>query len=528
MATCVQTIEGGSVTPIANNYTGEVSLDASANRVFSFSLETSLTVYVKLTFNASTTPLKNVSVTLLNASKGIITTTTFKETSGFQTTLQRGEYYICLRTLIGSYALTLNMSTLIYRSDITIPMVAASGTQSSFSLKVVKPRVKCTQPMKFEIIEGSLPPGLTFNEAGLVSGTVPVIDTLGLLKIPSANLMVPLENETLALSLQWYFTVKVSLLSDPSRFDTKRFCLQLYNNNSLSIHEHTSGEAHTEYHYERETVHVHRETTLCDPGGSTPIIQTRLVDFVKAYTLPDNVDPRVLSALNVPVPYDVTTLGTNSQDRAKNWASDGAITSDVLTVDALAQNMIDFMGADFFKGDNDDNSYESIDVPFVSESDAFVVPFVAVDEFDVKTYVTKNLERVWSQGVDRDFINRWVVGDATLTCELRPLDAYGQTVGDFTTDGDEQLDAQPDNDTAVMDDAPLLPLDEYGNEVPLDLTKVGIASQTLVLIGGQYTDEVDPTFIFEKSFSDMINSLDELFLNSFEGLTSYATLSEVT
>lgn len=526
MATCVQTIDSGSVTAIGNNYAAEVSLNASANRVFSFALETSLTVYVKLTFKTSTTPLKNVSVTLLNANKDIITTTTFKETSGFQTTLQRGEYYICLRTLIGSYTLTLEMSTLIYRSDIKIPMIATSGTRSSFSLKVVKPKVKCTQPMKFEIIEGSLPPGLTFNEAGLVSGTVPVIDTLSLLKIPSANLMVPLENETLALSLQWYFTVKVSLLSNPSRFDTKRFCLQLYNNNSLSIHEHTSGEARTEYHYERETVHVHRETTLCDPGGSTPIIQTRLVDFVKAYTLPDNVDSRVLSALNTPVPYDVTALGTNSQDRAKNWASDGAINGDALKVDALAQNMIDFMGADFFKDDTAD-SYETVDVPFTSESDAFVVPFVAADEFDVKTYVTKNLERVWAQGVDHDLINRWMVGDATLTCELRPLDAYGQTVGDFTTDGEEQLDEQTD-DAEVMDDAPLLPLDEYGNEVALDLTKVGIASQTLVLISGQYTDEVDPMFIFEKSFSDMINSLDELFLNSFEGLTSYATLSEVT
>ena len=522
MATCVQTIESGSVTAIANNYTGEVSLDASANRVFSFVLETSLTVYVKLTFNASTTPLKNVSVALLNANRGIITTTTFKETSGFQTTLQRGEYYICLRTLIGSYALTLNMSTLIYRNDITIPMVAATGTRSSFNLKVLKPRVKCTQPMKFEIIEGSLPPGLTFNEAGLISGTIPVIDTLNLIKIPSANLMVPLDNETLALSLQWFFTVKVSLLSDPSRFDTKRFCLQLYNNNSLSIHEHTSGEAHTEYHYERETVHVHRETTLCDPGGSTPIIQTRLVDFVKAYTLPDNVDPRVLSALNVPVPYDVTTLGTNSQDRAKNWASDGAINSDTLKVDALAQNMVEFMGADFFEVDNS-GEYESIDVPFTSESDAFVVPFATSDVSDVKAYVTTNLSDVLAQGVDRDFINRWRVGDASITCELRPLDAYGQAVGDFTTDGDsEVIDDEPQDETT--DELPLLPLDKYGNEVPIDLTKVGVASQTLVLISGQYIDEVDPTFVFEKSFSDMINSLDELFLNSFEGLTSYATL----
>lgn len=523
MATCVQTIEGGSVTPIANNYTGEVSLDASANRVFSFSLETSLTVYVKLTFNASTTPLKNVAVTLLNANKDIITTTTFKETSGFQTTLQRGEYYICLRTLIGSYALTLNMSTLIYRSDITIPMVAASGTQSSFSLKVLKPRVKCTQPMKFEIIDGSLPPGLTFNEAGLVSGTVPVIDTLGLLKIPSANLMVPLENETLALSLQWYFTVKVSLLSNPSRFDTKRFCLQLYNNNSLSIHEHTDGEANTQYHYERETVHVHPETTLCGPDGIKPITQTRLVDFVKAYTLPDNVDPRVLSALHMPIPYDVTTLGLNSHDRAKNWASDGAITSDVLTVDALAQNMIDFMGADFFKDDTAD-SYETVDVPFTSENDAFVVPFAVSDVTDVKAYVTTNLDDVLAQGVDRDIIDRWMVGDASITCELRPLDIYGQTVGDFNTDGDssEVVDDEPQDETA--DELPLLPLDKYGNEVPIDLTKVGVVAQTLVLITGQYMDEVDPAFIFEKSFSDMINSLDELFLNSFDGLTSYATL----
>lgn len=117
---------------------------------------------------------------------------------------------------------------------IMVPRAYAGEVNESFDLEFFFERKKCTIPLEFEIIDGEIPPGLTFDSWGRIFGVLPNMDCVEYNKYisPSQNWYSehPLDETWHPWGRQWRFLVRVWISTRPDVTDERWFCVRIKNN----------------------------------------------------------------------------------------------------------------------------------------------------------------------------------------------------------------------------------------------------------------------------------------------------------
>ena len=177
MATCLQDIQGHidgntwqSLTILVPNTDNPISIDAATNELFLFQTLAFETASYELTLVASPFPGNpNVSVAFFrmnesfNGVYSIGSVACNSQFTQFQIDLSPGTYFICIRSNSG------HSFTGTFRGDFTsTPFVyrffpkSYHGEYADAALEIIELPPVCDIPVIMEMIEGSLPEGLTF------------------------------------------------------------------------------------------------------------------------------------------------------------------------------------------------------------------------------------------------------------------------------------------------------------------------------------------------------------------------------
>lgn len=236
MSTCLESINTGEQTESADtntNYSFNVS--SAKNKLFILTLDTDQTVYIRPNIVGSdiTSPFIFVSII---SKKDLVTVRNTRITGEtiISTDLQEGSYYICFRTLMGSHTVTANFEYVSFSRDVQLICNFYTGENGSFELKRKLPSFACTRPLKYTLVEGSLPSGLVLDASGRIHGTLPIIDKENLKDFPSYSLYHGDGIFYTPIGVRYEFTVKLELLDNFEKFEFRKFCIMIVNDWDLT------------------------------------------------------------------------------------------------------------------------------------------------------------------------------------------------------------------------------------------------------------------------------------------------------
>jgi hypothetical protein len=150
----------------------------------------------------------------------------------FQKDLQPGAYLICIGSASVSYTGTL---TGLFTSGISTARLfptAYAGSTVEISLSS-PPAPGCSRLLLFDMLAGSLPPGVVLLSSGIIFGVLPNMDCLEETEdlSPSQNWYYQIDNTWQPWGNQWRFHVRVWVADYPlEAVDERWFCLRIYNN----------------------------------------------------------------------------------------------------------------------------------------------------------------------------------------------------------------------------------------------------------------------------------------------------------
>lgn len=154
------------------------------------------------------------------------------KTSSFQVDLAVGEYVICISSVMpieGDLQITFSN----FKLEIRLFPLFYVGEHAFAALTTFPqpPRERGLR-RKFYLISGSIPPGMTFGEDGVISGIVPNLDEITEPEYaPSINWFFNTETEEWEpISRQWKFRAKVQLVDYPYAYDEADFIIEIFNN----------------------------------------------------------------------------------------------------------------------------------------------------------------------------------------------------------------------------------------------------------------------------------------------------------
>jgi len=272
--TCTDSIENTN-TEVTNALTGfehTFDLTSDGNKLFSVDLDTSQSIYIKILIKNSSSTSAMVFINIIRKSDlETVRSIKIRNSTVITTDLSAGEYYICVRTLLGAFTLGLTVDYLRYSRNVTFDNIQMSyGEQTTLEyFKIKRPDVECNQPLKYTMIAGRLPTGLQLDERGRVFGTLPIIDDDNMKNFPSYNLYHSNFDYATPIGVRYEFTVKLEIEGgvDDEVFDIREFCIMIVNNWSLTepymdaeIYDITG-----EVDDISRTAEVLMPTTLCPP-----------------------------------------------------------------------------------------------------------------------------------------------------------------------------------------------------------------------------------------------------------------------
>lgn len=179
MATCVQTISGGTVQAetLSNNSPVVSLVNSTVNGLYSLSSSMDQSIFLNVRMLDSYTTI-NLSLTIYKKDTmqifGSMNITRTLVNSSFN--ILAGEYYICIRSLLLEYSVELTASFINYVTIQTIDPTSTYGFQSDSVLTFKRVEVNCNKPLFYELIDGALPTGLTMLQNGYINGTLPMLD----------------------------------------------------------------------------------------------------------------------------------------------------------------------------------------------------------------------------------------------------------------------------------------------------------------------------------------------------------------
>jgi len=246
MATCLQSITNivnagqiDSVPELSPNTLTPISFGSTANQLFLLKLP----IFQTISFQLVLVPAgsgTNISVTaeiyVLNSdnsvtSQGSILISDLN--SAFNKDLQAGTYFLCLRTTVGSFTGTILASFTGYPTTSFFTFLMYDGSVASYQFDNTRPPRPCDEPLFFELLDGTLPPGIAMNALGKLSGILPNLDCIDDTKdlSPSQNwYQEEMDGSFTPWGKQWRFKVKVYLQDYPDSYDEDWFCIRVVNN----------------------------------------------------------------------------------------------------------------------------------------------------------------------------------------------------------------------------------------------------------------------------------------------------------
>ena len=259
-----------SITPLNSIV---YSLETNKNETVKFIIELASIVSINATltiyrFNALDNTFNNIGGININ-----------ENYMAFQKDLLEGFYFICIK--INNNANYTGFITGEFSGFISSAKFAPknyygfySETNLSFNIKIIP----CTYPLWYEVIEGSLPEGVSFNNSGMLTGILPNLDCMesNYKHSPSANWYDDITTgEVYPWGRAWRFKIRVYIQEFPDMaLAEKWLCIRVYNNwdlekdallNSLPLQKN--------YEIIVEPDPITLPTTLCPNTCTIPIIE---------------------------------------------------------------------------------------------------------------------------------------------------------------------------------------------------------------------------------------------------------------
>lgn len=238
MPSCIQTINAtnrNSITQLTPSTLMPVSITGQLKQLFIFEVVRQETV--KFTISLSS----NNSVTNLGVTVNIYQDSPFLHLGSvlvtemnlsFQKDLTPGTYIIC----IGSTQFTYSGNFIGYFTGFQIfaklKFDFYSGQTLHSDMTVPLPDRICNKTLYYQILDGSLPPGLSMTLTGNIEGVLPNMDCIkdNDELSPSQNWYYQIEDQWLPWGRQWRFKVRVWIFNSPETFADRWFCIRVHNN----------------------------------------------------------------------------------------------------------------------------------------------------------------------------------------------------------------------------------------------------------------------------------------------------------
>jgi hypothetical protein len=152
----------------------------------------------------------------------------------FQKDLSSGTYFMCITNFFSSFDAYITGAFVGFVPWVKLTPKFYEGT-SCIVQKITQPGRKkdCDRPIHFEIIEGSLPPGISMTGYGKLYGILPNLDCVeeNADLSPSANWFGQHPTGVwFPWGRQWRFKVRITIPEFPTAIDEKWFCIRVYNN----------------------------------------------------------------------------------------------------------------------------------------------------------------------------------------------------------------------------------------------------------------------------------------------------------
>lgn len=244
MATCVANINSriaantaDSIPELFPNTLTPVSFNVATNQLFRIEVPNFQSITFRLLL---VTSLPSVNVTFSvykwnndNTITDLGSVIVDELVSTFSKDFTLGRFFICIRTTSGSYSGTITSSFTGYPANARIAVDIGTGCVATFKFDDTPPPRACSEPLFFEILDGSLPPGIIMNGLGKLSGQLPNLDCIDDNKdlSPSQNWYYKDDTEaTHPWGRQWRFKVRVFLAGFPDIFADDWFCIRVHNN----------------------------------------------------------------------------------------------------------------------------------------------------------------------------------------------------------------------------------------------------------------------------------------------------------
>lgn len=153
----------------------------------------------------------------------------------FQKDLVQGDYFICIK--INNNASYTGFITGEFSGFVPAARFTANsyyGISSTTNLTITKIERKCDYPLWYEIIEGTLPEGISFTNSGMLTGILPNLDCMESNHdlSPSANWYDDVSSGvSYPWGRAWRFKIKVYIQEFPDMaLAEKWLCIRVYNN----------------------------------------------------------------------------------------------------------------------------------------------------------------------------------------------------------------------------------------------------------------------------------------------------------
>lgn len=241
MATCLTTIgEAQQLTEISSDITYRLSIDQNDNSLFTLTNELDQSVFFNIRFIGAYSSF-SASLTIYNVNTLRVFGTLNLNQQSINTSfsITAGEYYICIRPIIGEYELDFKSTFISYNNIATFNPRSYFGYSSDFILETSRAPGLCKRRLVYTIIDGKLPIGLEMQDNGLITGFLPMLD-------------VDSENDHLPPSAAWYhkisdseyvtswgrayrFRVHLTLYDDRTKEDTEWFYISILNDFSKNF-----------------------------------------------------------------------------------------------------------------------------------------------------------------------------------------------------------------------------------------------------------------------------------------------------
>lgn len=245
MATCLQSITtaisaGLDLIPeLTPNTLTPITFSSIKNQLFTLKLPIFQTIH----FQANLVP--SVSVSNIQVSVEIYTLNSDNSVTSqgsvvlsdlnnaFNKDFAAGTYFLCIRTPSSSYTGTILANFTGYPTTSFMSAIAFEGSVVVSKFDDRRPPRPCDEPLYYEILDGTLPPGIVMNALGKISGILPNMDCLEENKdlSPSWNwYQQEMDGSYSPWGRQWRFKVKVYIASFPDSYDEEWFCIRIVNN----------------------------------------------------------------------------------------------------------------------------------------------------------------------------------------------------------------------------------------------------------------------------------------------------------